>query len=225
MYSFLRKSWWKYLGLILVAYSIVGGILFPVPELHILNETVRNLYYHVPMWFAMLVLMLTSLIFSIKYLLSSDLKHDLVAAELIKPAALFGVLGLVTGMIWANYTWGDWWHGDPKQNASAIAMLIYFAYLLLRNAIPDPEKKARISAVYNIFAFFAMLALLYVVPNLTDSLHPSNGGNPSFAQIDIDWRMRLVFYPAIFGWIFIGLWLAAIRIRLQDLHYKNLKFW
>ena len=187
----------------------------PVPELHIVNETIRNQYYHVPMWFAMTFLMLMSMIFSIKYLRSFNPVNDLIASELINVSILFGCLGLTTGMLWANFTWGDWWHGDPKQNASAIALLIYLAYTVLRGSLSDKEKRARLSAVYNIFAFFAMIALIFVLPRMTESLHPGNGGNPGFKMYDLDAMMRYVFYPTVFGWIFFGLWLASFPIRVR----------
>ena len=62
-------------------------------------------------------------------------------------------LAILSGMIWAKFTWGTYWTNDPKLNGSAITLLIYFAYVVLRGSIYDIEKRARISAIYNIFAF------------------------------------------------------------------------
>ena len=66
----MRKSWWKVLGVLFVAYAIVGGLLLPVPRQHIINETIRNLYYHVPMWFAMILLFSVAVVYAIKFLRS-----------------------------------------------------------------------------------------------------------------------------------------------------------
>lgn len=220
MIAFLRKKWWKIGSLVLIAYALVGGLLLPAPALDILNETIRNLHYHVPMWFGMIFLLLISLIFSMRYLNKFDPKADLIAKEMARTGIVFGLLGLTTGMIWAEYTWGDWWNGDPKQNMSAIALLIYLAYFVLRNAIDEPEKRARIAAVFNIFAFFAMIVLLFVIPRLTDSLHPSNGGNQGFVVYDLDSSLRLVFYPATIGFIGLGLWLSSFQIR-RELAFKR----
>jgi heme exporter protein C len=132
----------------------------------------------------------------------------------------FGVLGLVTGMIWANYTWGSPWHGDPKQNMAAIAMLVYVAYFILRGSVTNPDQRARLSAVYNIFAFCAMVPLLFVIPRLTDSMHPGNGGNPGFNAYDLDSSMRWVFYPAVVGWFLLGVWIATLRRRLKLLEER-----
>ena len=156
----IKKSWWKWLAIALVAYTIVGGLLLEVPRLVILNESIRNLYFHVTMWFGMIILLTTSMVYSIKYLSTQDQRFDIKAVEFANIGILFGMLGIVTGMLWATYTWGEPWSGDPKQNSSAIALLIYMAYLVLRNSLEDEQQKARISAVYNIFAFAGMIPLL-----------------------------------------------------------------
>jgi len=199
------------------------GFLYQAPALDILNESIRALHFHVPMWFGMMILFLISVIQSVKYLRTGDLKHDLVAAETANVGIIFGLLGLVTGMIWANYTWGSWWNGDPKQNMSAICLLIYLAYSVLRSSVNDPEKKGRIAGVYNIFAFCAMIPLLFIIPRLTDSLHPSNGGNEGFVVYDLDSNLRIVFYPAVIGFTLLGLWAASLRVRTRMLYYKLLK--
>jgi heme exporter protein C len=118
-------------------------------------------------------------------------------------------------MIWANYTWGSPWHGDPKQNGAAIALLIYLAYFVLRGSLDNREQRARLSAVYNIFAFAAMIPLIFIIPRMTSSMHPGNGGNPGFNMYDLDNNMRKVFYPAVIGWILLGYWIASLRIRLR----------
>src|SRR5690606_13030376 len=132
---------------------------------------------HIPMWFAMLSLYFVSVVYSIRYLGSGNSKDDLVAVEAVNTGILFCILGLLTGMLWANITWGEPWPNDPKLNGSAIATLMYLAYLVLRNALDEEQKRAKISAVYNIFAFPIMIVLLYILPKLTDSLHPGSGGN------------------------------------------------
>lgn len=216
----MYKNWWKILGAILVIYSTVMGFLSPVPKLPILHETIRNLYFHVPMWFAMIVLFSISVFYSVKYLSSSNPHDDLKAVESTNAGVIFGVLGLVTGAIWAKYAWGQAWSFDVKQNFAAIAMLLYFAYLVLRNAIDEEQKRAKISAIYNIFAFPIMVVLLFVLPRLSDSLHPGNGGNPGFNAYDLDSRMRMVFYPACAGWIIIGYWIYTILYRVRVLEKK-----
>ena len=217
----LRKNWWKVLSVAILFYTLIGGFLMKVPELPILNESIRNLYFHVPMWFGMIIMLGTSVYFSIRYLATNQTRFDRQAVEFVNTGLVFGVLGIVTGMIWATYTWGAPWSNDPKQNSAAIGLLIYFAYLVLRNSLEDEQLRARISSIYNIFAFPTLVALLFILPRLTDSLHPGAGGNPGFNSYDLDNNMRKVFYPAVLGWTLLGVWFTSLRVRIRNLDNKT----
>jgi len=209
----------KIASIVFVFYALIAGFLVDVPALDILNETIRNLFFHVTSWFAMVALFIGALIYSIKYLSSGNEKDDLLAKVFVQVGIVFGFAGLVTGMLWAKYTWGAYWVPDPKLNGAAIAMLAYFAYIILRNSFQDGIQRGKVSAVYNIFAFVMMVLFVFILPRLTDSLHPGNGGNPAFSGYDLDNSMRLVFYPAVIGWILLGLWISEITYRIE--HLKN----
>lgn len=193
----------------------LDGMAFPFRP--ILDETIRNIYFHVSLWFAMMILFLAAMVYSIKYLRSNNIKYDYWGSALTSTGLLMGILGLVTGAVWAEYTWGKFWSWDIKQTTTLIALLIYMAYFVLRQAFPDDNQKARISAVYNIFAFAALIPLIYVVPRLMDSLHPGNGGNPALGSDDLDNTMRMIFYPAIIGWTLIGCWISSLLYRASKL--------
>jgi heme exporter protein C len=207
----------KWMAVLLLFYSFLMGWLGDVPRKVILNESVRNLYFHVPMWFGMLLMLLGSAVYSVRYLLFQQFTDDTQAHSLGLVGLLFGFLGLVTGMVWAQFTWGAWWSGDPKQNASAVGLLLYLAYMVLRSSFEDAQRRARMAAVYNVLAFFCLIPLLFILPRLTDSLHPGNGGNPGFSAYDLDGRMRWVFYPAVLGWTLTGWWLANLWARYRTL--------
>ncbi len=217
----MRKWWWKIVCGILVTYTVVAGFLMPVPALSVLNETIRNLYFHVPMWFTMIILFTCAFAYSIKYLTSGDMLCDICAEQFTQTGILFSVLGMLTGMEWGKYTWGAAWSNDPKQLCTAMLMLIYFAYSILRSGMRDDEKRAKISAVYNIFAFAMVIPLIFVLPRMVDSLHPGNGGNPAFAKYDLDSNMRLVFWPANIAWILLGVWIATLKIRVGYLKHSK----
>lgn len=216
----MRTNWWKFAAVFLLLYTVIAGFLMEVPRLPILHETIRNQYFHVCMWFAMMILFTSSLVYAIMYLSSGKQDKDLVSSELINTGIVFGLLGLITGSIWAKFTWGAWWTNDVKLNGAAITILTYLAYLVLRNAIPDESKRARVSAVYNIFAYVMMMVFIMIYPRMADSLHPGNGGNPGFGSYDLDSKMRLVFYPAVIGWTLLGVWIMNIRVRLARIKIK-----
>ncbi len=206
---------------------LLGAFLLEIPRINILEHTARNLYFHVPMWFTMMAATLVSAYHSLRYLQTGRLLRDTRAREAAVLAVTFGILGLLTGIVWAHFTWyqgtGLWWNFDPKQSMAAVQVLIYGAYFVLRSTLDDPDKRARIAAVYNLFAVATVPFLLYVLPRQMESLHPGAEGNPAFSDITHP-IMRLVFYPAILG--FIGLfWLlytqrvrtALLRQRLDGL--------
>lgn len=210
-----KIAWWKYLSLGILLYVFLVGFMGPVPRLHIVNESIRNTYFHVPMWFGMVALLGGSVVKAIQYLRSGKDRFDAQSFAMVQVGIVFGILGLVTGMVWANYTWGAPWSNDPKQTGSAIGLLIYLGYLVLRGSLTSDRDKARISAVYSIFAFAIFIPLIFILPRFTDSLHPGNGGNPAFGKYDMDNQMRLVFYPAVIGWTLLGFWMADLGFRTQ----------
>jgi heme exporter protein C len=184
------------------------------------------------MWFGMMILFTISLVHSIRYLRSFDLKYDIYARQYATMGIIFGLLGYITGIIWMSYTWADPNNPafqsfsalarEPKLIGAAIALLIYFAYLVLRDSINDMDKKARISAVYNVFAYAMLFPTIWILPRLLPSLHPGREGNPALNFSDIDNRMRMVFYPAVIAWTLLGVWITTLKIRISLLKEKKL---
>lgn len=229
----VNKSWWKIASFLLLVYTMIGGFLMKVPHLPILNETIRNLYFHVAMWFGMMILFIVSFVYSIKYLRTFNLQHDIYARHFAAMGSYFGILGYTTGAIWVSVTWltdqsqsiGSVMR-EPKLLGAAIALLIYGAYFVLRGSFTDIDKRARVSAVYNIFAFVMLFPSIWIIPRLVGSLHPgapgSDTGNPALKTDDLDANMRMVFYPAVIGWTLLGVWITTLRIRIQLLTDKNL---
>lgn len=221
----MRRQWWKILSVILLSYTFIAGFTIRVPDIGNLEQTIRNLFFHVPMWFGQLILVTVSLIYSIKFLRKPKLSSDIYAHEFAKTGIVFGFLGLATGSIWANYTWGAFWNNDPKQLGAAIATLIYLAYFVLRNSMTDIDKRGRIAAVYNIFAYCIYIPMILILPRLVDSLHPGGKGvegNPGLSGQDLDPAMRAVFWPAVIGWTLLGVWMSTLRIRLKLIEEKNI---
>jgi len=186
------------------------------PNRTILNETIRNLFFHVPMWFAMIGLLTYSLVQSILFLSKNQLLSDIKASMGARVGMIFGILGILTGMVWAKFTWGAFWTNDPKLNGAAIGMLAYLAYFILRGSIEDEIKKAKLSAVYNIFSYTIYMVFIMVLPRINDSLHPGNGGNPGFNVYEQDNVMRLFFYPAVIGWGMLGFWLTELYVKIHS---------
>jgi len=214
----MNLQFWKYSVALWMTAVITIGFLIPIPDIAILKESARNLFLHVPMWFTMAVFFAAGLVYSIKYLNSEDLNADRKAETATQIGLLFGICGLITGSVWARFTWGTWWTlAEPRMNLSALAMMIYVAYFVLRTAFEEKQKRAKIAAVYNVFAATTIPFLLYIIPRQLPSLHPGAEGNPAFSEITAP-ELRYVFYPAVVGFIGLATWLYNILIR-----YKSLK--
>src|SRR6187401_1415969 len=121
----MNKSWWKILCVVLLLYTLIAGFnvfdlsFFTVPRLPIVQESIRNLYFHVCMWFAMMILFTVSVVHAVRYLRTLDPKYDIYSRQFAVVGIVFGILGYATGSIWMSYTWAD--PNKPEYSFSAIA--------------------------------------------------------------------------------------------------------
>lgn len=228
----MRKNWWKITCVVLLLYTFIAGLLVKIPNLPLLGQTSRNLFFHVSMWMAMMTLFTVSFVNAIRYLRTFNLKYDIYARQYVTVGIFFGLLGYATGSIWMSYTWADPNNKlfqsfsalarEPKLIGAAIALLIYFAYLVLRDSISDMDKRARISAVYNIFAYAMLFPSIWIMPRLLPSLHPGQDGNPALDFKDVNQAMRMVEWPAFIGWTLLGVWITTLKIRWNILKERKL---
>src|SRR5438045_9745498 len=100
----MHKSWWKILCVILLIYTFIGGFLMDVPRLPALSETIRNLYFHVCMWFCMMILFTVSVVYAIRYFISNKLTDDIYCRQVAACGIVFGVHGYSAGIILRRYT-------------------------------------------------------------------------------------------------------------------------
>lgn len=230
---------YKILAVVLLLYAVGYGLIAELPELQGLMQSSRNLFYHVPMWMVVIVMMAISVVHSVKLLrqLDPDLNYqgnplltDAKAWSAAHVGILFSVLGLVTGSIWGRVAWkahmpnddlSIWWTNDPILICALVALLIYLAYFLLRNSVSDPVQKAKMAGVYNIFAFATLIPLYFIIPKMLPGLHPTadgseaGGGSFVFTSRGIDNSYRMLLYPAMLGFILLGLWVYEIKQRYQ----------
>ncbi len=221
----MRKHWWKIVCVALLVYTFTAGLLVKVPDLPLLGQTSRNLFFHVGMWMAMMTLFTVSVVNAIRYLRTFNIKYDIYSRHYAIVGILFGILGYATGTIWMSYTWADPNNAlfqsfsalarEPKLIGTAIALLIYFAYMVLRDSIKDMDQRAKISAVYNIFAYAMLFPAIWIIPRILPSLHPGQEGNPALDFKDVSPLMRYVEWPAFIGWSLLGVWITTLKIRFS----------
>jgi heme exporter protein C len=156
-----------------MAGVVVSMFLF-VPRYVGLGNAGRIIIMHVPTAWVTSLAFAVSAIYSILYLRRRRASDDAGAVAAAEVGFVFCILATVTGAIFAQIVWGVFWNWDPRETSILVLLLIYAAYFALRSAIDDPERKRRLSAVYNLFAAVTMPFLLFVAPRVADSsLHPN----------------------------------------------------
>ena len=209
----------KILKLLLLPYMaaiVAAAFLWPEPAKGFLGESSRIVFFHVPCAWTSTLAFLAAAGYSLAYLRRRNPWHDEVAVAAVRVGILFGVLTLVTGSLFAKIMWGSWWNWDPRESSYLLLVFLYAAYLFLRSAIEDPERRARIAAVYALFSAVLMPFLVFVAPRVTASLHPQTVINPQ-GKILMDTPTRAVFFNALAGFSGLFLWMLSLEARAARL--------
>lgn len=199
------------------------------PLIQGLGELGRNILFHVPMSFVAFIVFLIATIFSIMFLRTKNMRYDLEARAYSALGLLMTILSTITGSIWAKFSWGVFWNfREPRESSILVLLLIYIAYFLLRQLLEDSEEKvARISAVYNIFAFVTVPFLMFVLPRITESLHPGGGGSVApvinlSGKSYLDPTLKIVMWANITLFLLLIIWIKDLFVRITHLEQKEL---
>jgi len=114
-------------------------------------------YFHLPIAISAYLSFAIVFISSIMYLRKKEQKWDIIALSTAEIGVIFTFLTLATGSIWGKSAWGGWWDStDPRLSTVLVLFLIYLSYLMVRQAVDEPEKRARLSAVLGIVGFISV---------------------------------------------------------------------
>lgn len=222
----------------LTILDIVSVILFLVaawmaiffaPLEAVMGWVQKVFYFHVATaWVGMMGFMVAG-IAGIIYLWKKDLKWDIVEFAAVEISLVFFGITIVMGSIWARPIWNTWWTWDPRLTTAAITMLVYAAYMMLRQGIEDPERRARFGAVYTILGFVAV-PITFISIRLLRTIHPvvvgkgAGSGDGSFAMTG-DMRLAFFFSLFVFTVLFIDfLWhrfrMGKLAAKVEELRLK-----
>lgn len=200
-----------------ISLVIVGAFFYaPVAENFRVPGSSRIVFFHVPMAWSSFLGFIAAAVWSLRYLLRRDPRHDRAAAVAIQLGLLFGVLATVTGAVWARIEWGAWWNWDPRQTSILASLLFYAAYLALRQSVDDPEKRGRLAAAYALLGLVVTPFLFWIVPRITFSLHPEPVVNAS-GKVEMDPRIQHVLYSSGLGFAALFFWVHNLQCRVQAL--------
>jgi heme exporter protein C len=212
----------KFLKWLLLPYMtaiIVGAFVWPAPAQGFIGESSRIVFFHVPCAWTSALAFLVAAGYSMAYLARRNPLHDDVAAGAVRLGLLFAVLALVTGALFAKIMWGAYWNWDPRESSFLLLIFLYAAYLFLRAAVEDPERRARMSAAYALFAAVLMPFLFFVAPRVTSSLHPQTVINPQ-GKILMDGPTKAVFFGALIGFSGLFFWMLSLEARAARLRRR-----
>jgi heme exporter protein C len=205
----------KLLKLLLLPYMsavIAAAFLWPEPAKGFIGESSRIVFFHVPCAWTASLAFLVAAAHSFVYLRRRNLENDAAAEAAIRLGLLFAILTLVTGSVFARIMWGSFWNWDPRQSSYLLLVFLYSAYLFLRASLDDPERRARLAAVYALFAAVLMPFLVFVAPRVTASLHPQTVINPE-GKILMDTPTKTVFFAALVGFSALFFWMLSLEVR------------
>ena len=217
---------WKIGLFILMSFIIVAGIAFPIvpspsvwyefPNIPGLEEKAKIIFFHVPTAWLAVIAFLMAMIYGVKYLKGKNLDDDAKSNAALQLGMMFCILATVTGSIWAKFTWGAFWHWDPRETSIFVLLLIYGSLFALRSAIENEDKRARLSAVYSIFSFLTVPFFIFIMPRIMTGLHPGSANDDTSGPV-VDFKMnanmQLIFYLSLLSFTILYYWIWNISYK------------
>jgi heme exporter protein C len=193
-------------GMILALYMA----LLQAPREKTMGDLQRIFYFHVPAGITGLMAFAANFVASLMYLVRKESWWDSLALAAAEVGTVMLAIVLVTGPIWAKPVWFVWWTWSPRLTSSLILCLLYVAYLLVRNYVPDPERKAYVSAVFGIVAFVDAPIVWFSIRWWRD-IHPS----PMLETGGLSPAMRPAFYVCLLAYVLLVVFLIRRRLYLE----------
>lgn len=181
--------------LFILTVGIIAAVIFFVPPVKGLGDLAKIIFFHIPTAWISVIAFFTSAFFAAKFLKSENFSYDKLSARAAKLGFIFVILATISGAIFSKLTWGAFWNWDPRQTTIFVLILIYGAYLTLRSAVSDEKVRAKVSAVYSLLSVLTVPFLVFILPRMYFSLHPSPVIN-SAGSLEMDGKILFVLLLA-----------------------------
>ena len=198
-------------GAALVA-TMYGAFLF-APTERTMGDIQRIFYIHVPSAWTAFAAFFAVFVASVAYLFTKNFRWDRIALACAEIGTVFCTVVLITGPIWAKPVWGIWWTWDARLTSTLVLWLIYLSYLLLRDFLEEPARRATLAAVFGIFGFVDVPIVFFAI-RLWRTQHPQPvimGGEGS----GLDPAMYQVLLLSWVAFTILFVFLAVVRVRLE----------
>jgi heme exporter protein C len=174
----------------------------------------RIIYFHVPSAWSSMLAFFVAFVASILYLITKHIRWDIWARSASELGIAFTVAAVVSGSLWAKPAWNTYWTWDPRLTTYTIVLLLYIAYFMLRGAIDEPSRRARMAAVYGIFAFLSV-PLTFMSIRWWNTIHPVIVDAPENTnKFGLGPNMMTAFMITNVAFIILFITLLANRISL-----------
>lgn len=187
-----------------------------------MGDVQRIFYFHVSAGWVGMIGYFASFIAGIAYLAKGERNWDVVGRAGVELGLVFVLINIITGSIWARPAWNTWWTWDPRLVTATIMELVYVAYLMLRQGVEDPDRRARFGAVYAIVGFVSVPITFFSI-RISRTIHPvviGNNAPDAEGSFDMTSDMKTTFFFSLFAFTIIGISLLWNRIRLGQLADK-----
>jgi heme exporter protein C len=218
----LRGAWWKYLTGVLMAVMIYSAFFVArgAQNFGADGNSSRIVFFHVPVAILTSVAYLVATIYAVKALRrADDYEADGQSAAAMEIGFLFCLLTTVVGSIFSRAVWGHYWTWDPSQTRIVIMLLLFASYVVLRGANAEhPARRARLSAVYTIITLVPAFFLIWIVPRILQTFHPTQvlirpqDNSPAYNCIFL---MSFIAFSMLFTWMF------QLRCRIHRLMVRR----
>ncbi len=176
-------------------------------------------YFHVSAGWVGMISFLIATVASVLYLLNRKPMWDALAVSTIEIGMVFAVLNVLSGMIWARPIWNTWWTWDPRLTTTAIMILVYASYWILRNAVDDVERKAVFCAVYAIIGFVSVPVTFFSI-RLYRTIHPLVFGGDNSAMA-LTPRMQTAFFLSLASFTILFIALGWHRWKIESYNMQR----
>ncbi|HEX7542446.1 MAG TPA: cytochrome c biogenesis protein CcsA [Anaerolineales bacterium] len=204
---------------VLLFLAALGMVFLYAPLEATMNYVQKIFYFHIATAWVGMLGFIAAAVAGVLYLIKHDQKWDIVELAAVEISLVFFLIAIAAGSIWARPTWGAYWTWEPRLTTAAILEMVYIAYLLLRQGIDDPDRRARFSAVYTLVGAISV-PITFMSIRLFRTIHPVVIGTNSAASqgsFDMTSKMLATMFFALFAFSVIFVNLFWHRIRLGQL--------
>ena len=211
----------KILDIVTVVLFLIATwmVLFFAPMERVMGQVQRVFYFHVAAGWVGMVSFLIAAVYGGLFLRNNDLKLDRVSLAAVEIGMVFSFINVVTGSIWARPIWNSWWTWDPRLVTATISLLIYAAYLMLRQGIEDPIRRGRFGGVYAILGFVSVPISFFSI-RIWRTIHPvviGSGDPEAVGSFNMSPDMRIAFFFSLFVFTVMFVDLLWNRVRLGEM--------